>query len=80
LPHGPSASVDATGDLFRFGRTIFGVAAGLIPAGPKLDSFYRFLKVEAENLQGASDLMIELQALMDELRALRPPRTFHLQK
>jgi len=40
----------------------------------------RFLKVEAQNLQGASDLVIELQALMEELRSLRPPRTFRRQK
>jgi hypothetical protein len=40
----------------------------------------RFLKVEAQNLQGSSDLVVELQALMDELRSLRPPRTFRRQK
>ena len=39
MPHKPSASVDTTGELVRFGRTISGVASGLIPARPKLDSF-----------------------------------------
>jgi hypothetical protein len=37
----------------------------------------RFLEMDAQkDSQGASDTVVELQALMDELRSLRPPRTF----
>jgi hypothetical protein len=40
----------------------------------------RFLKMDAQDSQRAWEKLIELQALMDELRSLRPPHTFHRQK
>jgi hypothetical protein len=39
-----------------------------------------FLKMDAQDSQGASDVVVELQAVMDELRALHPPRPFRRQK
>jgi len=32
----------------------------------------RFLKVDAQDSQGASEMVVELQELVDELRVLRP--------
>ena len=40
----------------------------------------RFLDVDTQGSQRAREIVVQLQELMDELRSLRPPRTFHLQK
>jgi hypothetical protein len=40
----------------------------------------RFLKVDAQDSQGASEMVVELQELVDELRVLRPARIFRRQK
>jgi hypothetical protein len=41
----------------------------------------RFLEIDAQqNSQGASDVVVELEALIDELRKLRPPGPFRHQK
>ena len=36
----------------------------------------RFLETDAQDSQRAWEMVVELQALMDELRSLRPPGAF----
>jgi hypothetical protein len=40
----------------------------------------QFLKADAQDSQRAWEMVVELQVLIDELRALRPPRPFRRQK